>query len=475
MFIDTREVMAFQLRTHQQTMLDAMLNNDKGYLTCGTGGGKTYTFITDCRRFLTPGNVIVVVAPQLLLSEQLFREFDLHLSDIGFVYRQVSSEAKTWQRDRKNLGFGVKVQPKPATTIVDEIRDTYRIAQKAQQPLILFTTYKSLDRIVAAEIPISVAYFDEAHNGTEESNFPAVESVSEIADHAYFFTATPRRSESVNGKGFDNVSVYGQNIANIKFSELIESGSIVRPYLHLQTSNADSKNLDEISADVNTLMETVNYYENEHFDTGAHKILVACRGTTNIQGMRLAMMKWANDKGYDLLSVDSVNGGYLNDQQICAPTAKGKFLEKLDEMGKDLTQKMIVLHYDMLGEGIDVKAFTGTVFLRNICSNIKSVQAMGRVIRSSPGKKYGIVTIIQHGDDTDDAWYSMAGIVNQLFTQGVPVEEILVEASGRGKDDEIVEDLEKDLKQRILNYDIEWKHSLVIKELMATGNPLDIL
>ena len=455
-----------KLLPHQQTMLDAMLSNDRGYLTCGTGGGKTYTFITDCRRFLNPGNVIVVVAPQLLLSEQLFSEFDLHLSDIDFVYRQVSSDPKTHQRKCKNLGFGVKVQPKSPTTVVEEIRDIYRIAQKAQQPLILFTTYKSLDRIVAADIPISVVYFDEAHNGTESANFSAVESVSEIADHTYFFTATPRRSDSPNGKGFDNVSVYGSHIANIKFSELIESGSIVRPKLHLQTSNASSKNLDEISTDVDTLMETVNYYETEHYETGAHKILVACRGTTNIQGMRLAMMKWANDKGYDLLSVDSVNGGYLNDQQICGPSAKGKFLEKLNELGKDLTQKMIILHYDMLGEGIDVKAFTGTVFLRNICSNIKAVQAMGRVVRSSPGKKYGIVTIIQHGDDTDDAWHCMVGIVDQLLNQGVPVEEILVEASGRGKKEEVVENLKEDLKQRILNYDIKWRHSLNILEIL---------
>ena len=80
-----------QLRPHQQVMLDAMESNRKGYLTCGTGGGKTLTFITDSRRFLIPGNVIAVVAPQLLLSEQLFSEFDFHLSDIDFVYRQVSS------------------------------------------------------------------------------------------------------------------------------------------------------------------------------------------------------------------------------------------------------------------------------------------------------------------------------------------------------------------------------------------------
>ena len=187
------------------------------------------------------------------------------------------------------------------------------------------------------------------------------------------------------------------------------------------------------------------------------------------------MLKWANDKGYDLLSVDSVNGGYMNETQICAPNAKGKFLQKLDELGKDLTRKMIVLHYDMLGEGIDVKAFTGTVFLRNICSNIKAVQAMGRVIRSSPGKKYGIVTIIQHDDDTDDAWYAISSIVNQLITQGVPVEEILTEVSGRGKDEETIEDLEDDIRKRIADYDIKWWHDMMIQELVSSGDPLDIL
>ena len=466
--------MTFTLREYQQDMLDAMAVNKKGYITCGTGGGKTLTMITDSRRFLTPGNVIVQVAPQLLLSEQLFKEFDFHLSDIDFVYRQVSSESKTLQRDRANLKFRMKVQPDSPNTGIDEIKHTYEVAQKANQPLILFTTYQSLDRVVAADLPITAVYFDEAHNACTIDAFDAVKSISAIAEHAYYFTATPRRSESPNGRGFDNSAVYGEHIANIKFADLVESGAIVRPYLHLQTSNAQSKNLDEISADVDALMETVNYYETEHFETGAHKILVACRGTANIQGMRVALLKWANDKGFDLLSVDSVNGGYMNGTQICGPGAKGKFLEKLDELGKDLTRKMIVLHYDMLGEGIDVKAFTGTIFLRNISSNIKAVQAMGRVIRSSPGKKYGIVTIIQHDDDTDDAWQCMTGIVNQLLTQGVPVDEILTEVSGRGKEDEVIEDLKEDLKKRIADYDIQWKHDLMVQELLSSGDPLDI-
>tara|TARA_B100002019_G_scaffold230776_1_gene204244 strand:- start:4165 stop:5571 length:1407 start_codon:yes stop_codon:yes gene_type:complete len=466
--------MTFTLRQHQEDMLSAMQINKKGYITCGTGGGKTYTMITDSRRFLTPGSVIVVVAPQLLLAKQLFTEFDYHLSDVDFVYRQVSSESETFQRDRRNLKFRTKVQPQSPSTVIDDIQDTYRIAQKADQPLILFTTYKSLERVVSANLKIDAVYFDEAHNAADSNCFPSVKYISSNANNCYFFTATPRRSESTTGAGFDNAEVYGQNICNVKFKDLIDSGSIVHPYLHLQVSNASAKNLDEVSTDVDAIMETINYYEVKHYDTGAHKVLVACRGTKNIQDIRNSIMKWANAKGYDVLTVDSVNGGYINNDKICSGSDKGKFITKLDELGQDLTQKMIVLHYDMLGEGIDVKAFTGTIFLRNISSNIKAVQAMGRVIRSSPGKKYGIVTIIQHADDTDDAFTAISDIVHQLLSMGVPVDGILTEVSGRGKEDEVVEDLEEDIRQRINDYDIQWQHTLKIDELMSVDEPMDM-
>jgi len=468
----------FTLRPHQQQILDTLKVNTKGIISCPTGGGKTYTFITDSRRFLTPGNVVVVVSPQLLLGNQIIAEFDKHLTDVNFMYRQISSEGKTFQRNRAALKFRM-TPPKSPTTIVDEIRDTYRIAQKAQKPLILFTTYKSLNRIASAEIPITTVYYDEAHNAVETGHFQAVESISNIADNTYYFTATPKytQSGSVNGAGMDNVTVYGKQIYNVNFKDLVNQGCIVRPVIHLLQSDAQSRNLDEVSVDVDTLMETVNYYETQHHEQGAHKILVACRGTKSIQEIRKSILKWANGKGYDVLTVDSVNGGYINEQQICTGSDKGKFIAKLDELGKDLTQKMIVLHYDMLGEGIDVKAFTGTLFLRNMGSKIKSVQAMGRVIRTSPGKKYGIVTIVQHADETDDAQETIREIINELLTQGVPVSDILHEQSGRGKEEEIVEDLDMNsLQKRINDYAIQWENSIILEELLgiASADPLDI-
>ena len=457
----------FTLHPHQQEILDTLPCHSKGIVSCPTGGGKTYAMITDSRRFLTPNNVVVVVAPQLLLCQQLFTEFDKHLSDVNFMYRQISSEGKTFQRDRKALKFRIN-PPKSPTTIVDEIRDTYRIAQKAQLPLVLFVTYDSLERIVSAEIPVSVVYYDEAHNAVESDHFPHVKGMSRIADNNYYFTATPKytQSRSKTGAGMDNVGVYGEQIVNVNFKDLVNRGIIVPPLIHLLQSDAQSRNLDEVSVDVDTIMETVDYYEKQHCETKAHKILIAGRGTKSNQAIRKSILKLLNPLGYIVCSIDSVNGGYINEEQICTGSDKSKFITKLDELGQDLTQKMIVLHYDMLGEGIDVKAFTGTLFLRNMASKIKSVQAMGRVIRKSPGKKCGIVTIVEHADETDDAQQTIRLIINELLTQGVPVSDILHETSGRGEDEEIVEDLDRDkLGKMISDYNIQFTHSLILEEL----------
>lgn len=460
----------FTLRPHQQQILNALQCNSKGIVTCPTGGGKTFAMITDSRRFLAPGNVVVVVAPQRLLLHQLFTEFDKHLTDVNFMFRQIFSEGKTFQRDRAALKFRI-TPPMSPTTIIEEIRDTYCIAQKAEKPLILFVTYDSLERIVSSMIPVSVVYYDEAHNATssdvKSNHFNAVKYLSAHADRNYFFTATPRysTSRSVEGPGMDNVSVYGEKIANVKFSELVKQGVIVKPRLHLLKSDADLDTMDEVSVNFKTIKEVVNHYEVEHTHAN-HKILFCAQGTDSINGLLAGgLQEWASSKGYKVLSIDSVNQGYVNGDKKVNKTT---FIKTLNKLGADPDEKLIVLHYSMLGEGIDVKAFTGVVFLRNALSAIFVTQSMGRVIRSAPGKKYGIVTIVQHESNTTESLELIRNIVVQLISQGVPVSEIFTETSGRGKDEEIVEDLDIDqLQRRIADYAIEFEHNNILEELLS--------
>ena len=66
-----------ELRPHQLSALDAMSASDRGQIIVPTGGGKTICMIEDVKRqFKSPfGETIVVIAPRILLANQLSAEF----------------------------------------------------------------------------------------------------------------------------------------------------------------------------------------------------------------------------------------------------------------------------------------------------------------------------------------------------------------------------------------------------------------
>ena len=64
------------LRPHQQRIINKMTQTTKGQVIVPTGGGKTMCMITDAQRQFVEGyNTIVVVAPRILLAQQLSSEF----------------------------------------------------------------------------------------------------------------------------------------------------------------------------------------------------------------------------------------------------------------------------------------------------------------------------------------------------------------------------------------------------------------
>jgi superfamily II DNA or RNA helicase len=70
--------MTLTLRPHQKRILDRMLSYQKGQMIVPTGGGKTLTMIVDTQRrhdSINNGTTTVVVAPRILLAEQLCSEF----------------------------------------------------------------------------------------------------------------------------------------------------------------------------------------------------------------------------------------------------------------------------------------------------------------------------------------------------------------------------------------------------------------
>jgi len=199
------------LRPHQQDTTKAMLKHDKGCIIIPTGGGKTLCMIEDTKIHfkLFENQVHVVVAPRILLAEQLCSEFLEHID--AHVMHVHSGETEHF-----------------STTKADTVR---LWSENVGGNQLIFTTYNSLRRIEESGIKVDSIYFDEAHNSVKRNFFPSTEFFSHNADRCYFFTATPKHSVTIFKPGMNDTDVYGQVICNVPATELVEQGYILPPKL----------------------------------------------------------------------------------------------------------------------------------------------------------------------------------------------------------------------------------------------------
>ena len=143
-----------QLRPHQEQAIKAMLRNDKGQVIVPTGGGKTICMIEDAKNELSRTNTlqtIVVVAPRILLANQLSAEFLEFITDVRVMHVH-SGETHHF-----------------STTNVDKIREFNYLSAKINCNQLIFTTYHSLHKIVESNIVVDTIYFDEAHNSVQKN------------------------------------------------------------------------------------------------------------------------------------------------------------------------------------------------------------------------------------------------------------------------------------------------------------------
>ena len=165
--------MTLTLRPHQTKAVKAMLRNTKGQIIIPTGGGKTMCMINDAeQRFRsTIARTIVVVAPRILLANQLSAEFLEHITDVAVAHVH-SGETHHF-----------------STT--NSIDLTHWNSTNPHYHKLIFTTYHSLHKIQNSMVDVDTIYFDEAHNSVQKNFFPATEHFSHLAKRCYFFTATP--------------------------------------------------------------------------------------------------------------------------------------------------------------------------------------------------------------------------------------------------------------------------------------------
>ena len=386
--------MTLTLRPHQQKALDAMLAHDKGQVIIPTGGGKTICMIEDAKKQLesNTSKTIVVVAPRILLANQLCSEF------LELITQKNVNVLHVHSGETHHV----------STTKVHAIQCHHGIckAVDACEHELIFTTYHSLHKLVEAGIVVDTIYFDEAHNSVQRNFFPATEHFSGDADRCYFFTATPKHSLSVFKPGMNDGAVYGQVICNVPAPKLVEEGYILPPKVVVQQlPQGDFKQSDD-----KNLLDTIDA-------NSLNKILIAARSTKQI--VRLVSQTdfcyELQQRGYNWMYITSKTGAIINGQKV----SREDFFKTLNQWGTDNT-RFVVMHHSILSEGINVKGLEAVLFMRNM-DYIGISQSIGRVIRLGGAEKtFGLVCVPVFDKVGISTARSVQAVVDTVFEQGEP-------------------------------------------------------
>ena len=371
-----------------------MSQSIKGQVIVPTGGGKTMCMITDAQRQFSEGyNTIVVVAPRILLAQQLSSDF-LNIIDNVNVLHVHSGETEHY-----------------STTKPSDIGNWFCKNQLFGENGLIFTTYHSLNKIQQSGIPVNTIYFDEAHNSVQRHfHTPTRFFATTNNRRCFFFTATPHHSNS-NERGMNNVEVYGRVIEQVPAPELVDAGVILPPKVVVNQCEMIRDRKITCEDDAANILSSID-------SNSVDKILICAKSTKQIIDLICDINFYFGlcDRGYSIMFITSKTGAYIDGKKV----SRDKFFDILNKWGKDDNKKFVVLHYSILSEGINVNGLEAVLFLRSM-NYIGISQTIGRVIRKgNVNKQFGIVSIPVYNKVGITTSKRVGAVVDTIFEKGEP-------------------------------------------------------
>jgi len=393
-----------KLYEYQFDAVDATDKNKKGIVCMPTGTGKTFVqaavIAKDILNKKCKFGVYVINAPRIMLSYQLLKEVYTFLTQGGIDARYMSvhsggsSDMEDLEKIRVDANYNegtniqfAQIENGTSPTLIREFVDKAKVEDI---PVILLSTYNSAERINDA-IPsekISIVMNDESQYLIQDQFHDIIHILN--FDRCYFFTATTIHIPSDKGRGMDNKGSYGEVIYLMTPRDAIDKGKMVRPRLHFVIppigSSYTKEDFDLSLGNIISESFAQHNYAIGRFSKA--KMLVSVKGVGDIE----KFFKSKEYKGlirtgvkiYAVASDESI-GNDINGEKV----NRREFLNRLKEDGKNTTQEIIIIHYDILSEGIDVPGITGILPLRTLGKS-KFLQTFGRAARLDIEDREGI-------------------------------------------------------------------------------------
>jgi len=445
-----------KLQKHQEDMISIMRQEVKGIIQAPTGTGKTFVQAARCVDFMNSGfNIQVVCTPRIGLTNQLAKEYIKYFKDQGITqYNKVIVHSGSGVTDNietegltdeeiLSLSRGA-IGEIEATSFTSRFREILTTAQDQNIPLIIFSTYHSVkekvvDVLGSVGLDIINNINDEAHYLTQEG-FNS-DLVSFKSTHQYFFTATPINSSSNKGRGMNNEGTFGKMIYKLAFREAVDLGVILDvnvKMLEAQNANATQDALnDKVGEVIKTAFETT---VKEYQGLGA-KLLVTVRDAQQLGTfIKSSEHKDLIKDNVEILTVHSNKDITTHNGKIIS---RKQFDELKDKFGSNPDTKMIIAHYDILSEGIDIPGLLSVLILRNL-RTAKFMQVNGRVVRVyRPNPLLKTKGLILFPNLDKDMLADFADMFNTLINEyGYPIEDLreqLVKGLPEDQDDSILD------------------------------------
>jgi superfamily II DNA or RNA helicase len=445
---------------HQEEMVLKAGLHSKGIIQCPTGSGKTIAQAEIVLQEIQKGGfkIILVKSPRIGLSNQLAKEYSMHImgdADPHMILAHSGNSAdfeidEDLSEEEQMAIMLSQPEDVPAFTMPADITDNIRFAIAENRAIIIFTTYHSNEKLVdiieRAGLGVTLDINDEGHYLVRQDFSTIIERYS--ADRQYFFTATPVDTASENGRGMNNESRFGVQIYSMPIEEAVRKGLI----LPLKTkrilsgvARVTQEILDNQVGD--TVLEAFEAVEAEYKGIGA-KLLVAVRGSKQIRNfLGSSQFRLLVSDGVHVLTVHSNPDLITHNGSMIS---RKDFDRIKDKIGSKLSEKMIIVHYDILSEGIDIQGLLGCLILRKmkVAKFLQTVGRVVRVLRNSAGspsdkKRYGLLLYPDICDS--DMSSEFVDMLFSLIQEGYIPRETLSEeiALGESQDEDPFGDFEE--------------------------------
>jgi len=420
-------------------------DDDRGKLIMACGTGKTFTALRIAEAVAKTGGRVLYLVPSISLFAQSMREWATQKS-IPHRYVGICSDTRAGRHDEDASLLELEI---PVTTDPARISAALRESRPGFMTVV-FCTYHSLPIVERAQEegapPFDLVLCDEAHRttgvdrpGDRTSPFVLVHDKDRIrADKRLYMTATPRiYTESSKAKAarheadvfsMDEEATFGPEFHRLPFSRAIErdllsdyqvvifavaeSGVDGTLQGHLASDRGSEINITDAAKIVGCWRALQRRREGRDdgeadasgrtngasaTDEAARPLSRAIAFANTIRASKRLEKHWDGvvEQAVEMLPEDRRPGALRCwtrhvDGQHNALERKGR----IDWLkGRDDGACRILSNARCLSEGVDVPALDAVFFMAPRKSPVEIVQAVGRVMRKSVGKKYGYIVL----------------------------------------------------------------------------------